>query len=74
MTSKPLPYNFTLDPDFGPEVLSDKYEHWTVQDLLEILESYHKDARVWITPARWGSPVSVRPLENVMGVKGDVFL
>jgi hypothetical protein len=49
---------------------SDKYEHWTVADLIELLGEYDPDARVWVEP----EDGVIWPVEMIAGSDGEVYL
>lgn len=76
MPFKPLPEGFTSELEF--DVSQDDYDPWTVADLIDILQAYPQDARVWIGPDVWPDldeePIMLRPIETVFGMEGEVVL
>lgn len=78
MTNKPLPKFYRLAPDLDKnEIFSEEYEHWTVSDLIEMLNEYDPNARVWIGDdsevTDEGGLVILRPIEMVFGSDGEVI-
>lgn len=78
MAKQGLPIGFELDPSIDPkDVFNEEYRHWTVGDLIGMLEEYDQDARVWVAPIEWPEddhPVLVGPLELIYATHGEVFL
>lgn len=81
MTNKELPGYYVLSPDLKDEeefIFSDEYKHWTVADVIEMLQDHDPDARVWIADENFGedddAPLYLRPLEMIYGSEGEVVL
>ena len=70
MTAKPLPPTFKLARGVGRQVLTDEYEHWTVADVIGLLEDYDPNSRVWIQVGK----NKLAPLEMMFGTEGEVIL
>ena len=78
MSKKPLPEGYALSPHYNPkDVFKRRYKHWTVADLIEILQDFPQDARVWTTgtcPDDIDEPWLVEPIDMVSASEGEVFL
>lgn len=79
MTNKPLSAPYAIAPDLdAKEILSDDYDHWTVADVIEMLQDHNPEARVWIADENFGeddeAPLYLRPLEMIFGSDGEVVL
>lgn len=76
--SKPIPKDTRLAEGVDKELVeSDEYQHWLVSDLIEMLQEYPQDARVWI----WAGEDSdddtliIRPAEWISGLReGEVYI
>ncbi|QDK01346.1 hypothetical protein SEA_WATERT_77 [Microbacterium phage WaterT] len=81
MTNKDLPGLYALSPDLEDEsdfIFSAEYKHWTVADVIEMLQDHDPDARVWLGDESNitddGGLVYLRPLEMIYGAEGEVVL
>ena len=77
MTATNLPTGCVLADEVSEEiVLGYGYQHWTVADVISMLQDHDPDARVWIVD-EYGdgeTPIVIRPLESLYGSGGEVFL
>ncbi|MGF3056166.1 hypothetical protein [Microbacterium sp. YY-01] len=76
MATPPLPATYKLTPHAEPSIVfSDEYEHWTVSDLIEYLQEYESDARVWVREETLDDGTAIiRPIELIAGTRAEVVL
>jgi hypothetical protein len=81
VTNKELPRFYVLAPDLEDEadfIFSKEYKHWTVADVIEMLQDHDPDARVWLGDESQvtddGGLIHLRPLEMIYGAEGEVVL